>query len=71
MTTAAIIDEERLAAGVVVSCPAFGLSPSFSNRCANQTPNFCAEFRPAQELRAGLSSAAPLARLGVNGLAGS
>jgi hypothetical protein len=47
VTTAAIIDEERLTAGVVVSCPVFGLSPSFSNRCANQTPNFCAEFRPA------------------------
>ena len=47
MTTAAIIDEKRSTAGVVVSCSAFGLSLSFANRCTSQTPNFCAEFRPA------------------------
>jgi len=47
MTIAAIIDEERSTAGVVVSCPAFGLSPSFANRCTSQTPDLCAEFRPA------------------------
>ena len=52
VTAAAIIDEERSTAGVVVSCPAFGLSPSFANRCTNQTPNFCVECRPAQENRA-------------------